>query len=142
MRRRSQRTLCFPGAKLKPMAKKKSIPEKDFASDQDLWRDSRGLYKHGNPGGPGRPFQRQERFLLALNETVTSDRWLKIIKRAIKDAEDGDRHAREWLSKWLLGQPEAVNDDEKSTIIDVLTDGTFVKWIEDGAHNGNNGAGS
>ena len=102
----------------------------------DVWRGDKGLFKHGNPGGPGRPFQRQERFLVAINEAVTPARWKKIISRAIKDAEAGDRHAREWLSKWLLGMPEAVKDEQKATIIDVLTEPNFVKWIEEGAHNG------
>lgn len=118
------------------MAKKKPQSEKVLSPDQALWREPNGHFKRGNPGGPGRPLVRQERFLVAINETVTETAWLAIIKRAIKDAKAGDRHAREWLSKWLLGQPDAVKD-EKQTIIEVLTDGSFLAWIESGEHNGN-----
>lgn len=104
----------------------------------DKWRDEKGYFKRGNPGGPGRPFLRQERFLVAITEAVKEQDWLDIIKQAITDAKAGDRHAREWLSKWLLGQPEAVRD-EKQTIIEVISDGSFVEWIESGRHNGGAG---
>ena len=122
------------------MAKKRKS-DKVLAPDQTVWREPNGNFKRGNPGGPGKPrFLRQERFLVAINETVDEKAWLSIIKRAIKDAKAGDRHAREWLSKWLLGEPEAVRD-EKQTIIEVISDGSFVEWIESGRHNGGAGTG-
>lgn len=116
---------------------KKATSDNVLAPDQVKWREPNGNFKLGNPGGPGRAFVRQERFLLAINEAVTPVHWNKIIKKAIEQAIDGDRHAREFLAKWLMGQPDAVQDEHKSTIIDVLTEGNFVKWIEEGRHNGN-----
>ena len=123
------------------MAKKKKSQNKHvLAPDQVVWREPNGNFKRGNPGGPGRPFLRQQRFMVVINEAVNEKAWLAIVKRAIKDAKAGDRHAREWLSKWLLGQPEEVRD-EKQTIIEVISDGSFVEWIESGRHNGGSGAG-
>lgn len=120
--------------------KKKSQSEHVLSPDQDVWRGEKGLYKRGNPGGPGRPFIRQQRFMVLINEAVDEKSWLSIIKKAVSDAKSGDRHAREWLSKWLLGLPEAVRD-EKQTILEVISDGSFVEWIESGRHNGGAGAG-
>jgi len=108
----------------------------DRSLAKDSWRDEKGLYQKGNPGGPGRPFVRQARFLQTLvDETSPGDR-KKIVATAIKQAIAGDRCARDWLSKWLMGEPEASTPDEKRTIIDVLTDGSFVEWIESEGRNG------
>ncbi len=109
---------------------KKRESNKVLAPDQVIWREPNGNFRRGNPGGPGRPFVHQERFLRAINEEVQPGAWAKIIKRAVKDAQAGDRHARDWLSKWLLGMPETAVGDERQTIIDILTDGSFVRWIE------------
>ncbi len=114
---------------------KKRASSNVLAPEQVVWREPNGNFKRGNPGGNGRPFKRQERFLVVINEAVDEKSWLAIVKRAIRDAKKGDRHAREWLSKWLLGLPEPVRD-EKQTIIEVISDGSFVEWIESGRHNG------
>lgn len=125
-------------AKKKQIVKKKSKSKKSIkkalAPDQVVWREPNGNFRTGNPGGPGRPFRREARFMHTIAETVTEDRWQKIVTRAVDDAEDGDRHARDWLSKWLLGMPREIEPEEKRTIIDVLTDGNFIKWIEAGGN--------
>lgn len=115
-------------------AKKKN--KADTVASRELWHDGQGYFKKGNPGGPGRPFVRQARFLETLVNETSPDVWKEIVATAIKQAIDGDYRAREWLSKWLMGEPESVTPDQKSTIIDVLTDGSFVKWIESGGRNG------
>lgn len=115
-------------------AKQKKAKKKPEIVEQDLWHDSQGKFRNGNPGGPGRPFIHQQRFLEAFSEEVSPGDWSRIIKRAVKDAMKGDRHARDFLAKWLLGMPEAVQGDERRTIIEILTDGQFVSWIESGGN--------
>ena len=54
--------------------------------------------------GPGRPRRAvEEDYLLALTEEVPLDRWRNIVRRAVQDAEKGDRWAREWISRYVLG---------------------------------------
>ncbi|KAA0211153.1 hypothetical protein EDM80_11880 [bacterium] len=58
--------------------------------------------------------------------------WGRIVERAIADALEGDRHAREWLGNYLLGRPapiEAQGDSngaapaiDTSRLVAVLTD--------------------
>lgn len=116
---------------------KKAQKKSEVAEDGGhLWHSPNGKFRRGNPGGPGRPFVHHDRFIEAISDEVKPAAWVKIIKRAVKDAVAGDRHARDWLSKWLLGMPEAIQGDERRTIIEILTDGSFVKWIESESHNG------
>lgn len=118
------------------MAKSAKKAPKEKADKPAVWHDENGKFAKGNPGGPGRPFRRQQRFLVTLNDSVSDSQWKTIIATAVTQAMEGDRYARDWLSKWLLGQPETIPVDEKRTIIDVLTDGGFVKWIESGGNDG------
>ncbi|NLF73135.1 MAG: hypothetical protein GX575_29215 [Candidatus Anammoximicrobium sp.] len=72
-------------------------------------RKLNGRFALGNPGGPGRPpIARERRYAETLATVCTVDDWREICERAVKDAKAGNRHAREWLSKYLLGEPEAV----------------------------------
>lgn len=67
-------------------------------------RDANGQFAKGNPGGPGRPPRATETdYLNALTEVVTLDDWRQIGARAVADAKTGDKAAREWLSKYLIG---------------------------------------
>ena len=48
-------------------------------------------------------------YLATLSDTVTSDRWRRIVARAADDAEAGDHRAREWFGKYLAGDAPAVS---------------------------------
>ena len=74
-------------------------------------RDAQGRFLSGWRGGPGRPARKtEERYLQALTEEVSVDEWKKIISTAKRQAIDGDKDARAWLSRYLIGQNEsAVN---------------------------------
>ena len=66
-----------------------------------------GLFATGNPGGPGRPRRATEReYLSAISESCTTDDWAAIVQKAVEDARAGDKFAREWLSRFLVGNPE------------------------------------
>lgn len=68
-------------------------------------RDQAGRFAAGNPGGPGRPRRAVEReYLAVLGEAVPLDAWRDVVARALADAQAGDAAARNWLSKYLLGE--------------------------------------
>lgn len=79
----------------------------------------------GTPGytGRGRPFAKgnvlgagsstsgrksrakEAAYLIRLHECVSIEDWEAVCIRALEDAKEGDRHARRWLSEYLLGKP-------------------------------------
>src|SRR5262249_28067088 len=68
-------------------------------------------FKKGNPGGPGRPRREVEReYLGAILGVVSLDDWRLIVAKAKRDAIAGDRHAREWLSKYIVGDSPLLAD--------------------------------
>lgn len=72
-------------------------------------RDRRGQFALGNPGGPGRPPLVTERqYLETLGAVCTVEDWQKICEKAVTAAMAGDHRAREWLSKYVLGDPQHV----------------------------------
>ncbi|NMC20745.1 MAG: hypothetical protein GYA33_10035 [Thermogutta sp.] len=69
-------------------------------------RDPRGRFAVGNPGGPGRPrWQTEVTYLAAVRDAVPVEIWREIVNQAVAEALAGNRHAREWLSRYLVGDP-------------------------------------
>ena len=69
-----------------------------------IGRDGNGKFAKGNPGGPGRPRRAIEsQYLATLADAVGLDDWQEIVVRAIEDAKAGDKAAREWIAKYVLG---------------------------------------
>jgi hypothetical protein len=67
-------------------------------------RNLNGTFAPGNPGGPGRPRRCVEReYLAALVEAVSLEDWRAIVQKAVASAKAGNARAREWLSKYLVG---------------------------------------
>ena len=93
-------------------------------------RDHLGRFTIGHAGGPGRPpIERERRYVETLTSTVSDDDWERICIRAIQDAKAGDHRAREWLSKYLLGDPQHVSN---SLHLHQHLNGTEdSKWLED-----------
>lgn len=80
-------------------------------------RDDKGQFVEGNGGGPGRPpREREVKYLQSLTERVTLESWEAIVDQAITDALAGDRHARDWLSKYLLPKATAEGDAVPMTL--------------------------
>jgi len=68
-------------------------------------RTSNGRFAFGNPGGPGRPRRAVERqYLATLSETVSLDDWRDIVRVAMTFAKQGDAKARDWLTRYLIGE--------------------------------------
>src|SRR5215467_6711680 len=77
-----------------------------FGGQNGQHRNSGGQFTSGNPGGPGRPRRVAERdYLVTLTEACPPETWRAICRRAVADAEAGDAKARDWLSRFLLGNP-------------------------------------
>lgn len=84
-------------------------------------RTTTGRFAEGNPGGPGRPRRQTEHeYLLATMAACPLDAWQEIVAATVTAAKAGDRHAREWLGSYLLGEAkseaprplDALADDE------------------------------
>lgn len=66
-------------------------------------------YIKGNKGGPGRkPLVVERAYLEATISRVPVSDWLQIVDVAVAHAKQGNRHAREWLSKYLLPNPNTL----------------------------------
>src|SRR5262245_24253498 len=77
-----------------------------FGEQNGEGRNSRGQFAPGNAGGPGRPRRVAERdYLVTLAEECPPETWRAICRRAVADAAAGDAKARDWLSRYLLGNP-------------------------------------
>jgi hypothetical protein len=73
-------------------------------------RTENDRFAPGNPGGPGRPKRDVEhRYLEAISEVASLESWRKIVARAVEDAKQGDARAREWLSRYLIGDRTTVD---------------------------------
>jgi hypothetical protein len=68
-----------------------------------------GQFAKGNPGGPGRPRRVAEsNYLVTLTEACPPEKWCAICRRAVEDALAGDARARDWLARYLLGNPSEL----------------------------------
>lgn len=72
-------------------------------------RDNNGRFTPGNPGGPGRPNRKTERaYLERLTKKLTMSKWNQICDKAIAQAIEGDKYAREWIANYLIGKPAQI----------------------------------
>jgi len=79
-------------------------------------RDTTGRFAVGNPGGPGRPRRLIERdYLTTLSNAVSLEDWQAVVATALTAAKEGDARARDWLTRYLLG-------NEPPQLIDVAVD--------------------
>ena len=66
-------------------------------------RDDNGRFAPGCNGGPGRPRRETEReYYDAISTACGPEQWNGIIEKAIGQAQDGDKAARDWLTRFLL----------------------------------------
>jgi hypothetical protein len=47
-------------------------------------------------------------YLAALAEACPPETWRDVVTRAVEDAKQGDRNAREWLASYLVGKPDSA----------------------------------
>lgn len=99
-----------------------------------------GQFQPGNPGGPGRPRRAVEAdYLRAFSEALSLEEWKEIVARAVYDAVNGDGKAREWLTRYALGDGkpgallelaalEYVGADVEDTVAAAAEDLTGPSW--------------
>ena len=71
----------------------------------DYKRTSKGTFAVGNKGGGRKKYPVNYSSILAT--CVTAASWKRVVKKAIAQAESGDKYAREWLSDRLMGKAPA-----------------------------------
>lgn len=82
---------------------------------------------------PGRPTRMVEtEYLHAVIGRVPLVEWHRIIGKALADAKGGDRHARDWLSKYLLGPERAAVEKQSVTLTAESGPNTFTFTIATG----------
>jgi hypothetical protein len=70
-------------------------------------RDEAGKFVRGCAPGPGRPPRRTEQaYMRTVMVACSMADWTVIVEKAVVDARAGDAVARQWLSRYLLGNPE------------------------------------
>ncbi len=68
-------------------------------------RDREGKFVPGTQGGPGRPPRKVEsEYLRTLAEVCPPEVWKQICQKAVQNALAGEARARDWLSRYLLGE--------------------------------------
>jgi len=86
-------------------------------------RTDRGRFARGNPGGPGRPRRQTEAaYLRVMMDACPLDAWEAIVRAAVARAEAGDHQARQWLTRYLVGEAEATAPRPTEVLIDELLD--------------------
>lgn len=79
---------------------------KPIANGGNGGRDARGRFTKGNPGGPGcKAGAKVAELRYFVLDTLTEKELRKIIRRMIRDAIRGDRHARRELFDRGWGRP-------------------------------------
>ena len=87
----------------------------------DGYRDERGRFRRGNPGGPGNPnVTRLAQWRGALEAVMTPERLRKVFSRLLQAAEDGEPWAvREVLDR-TMGKPGQADLIERVNRLEVL----------------------
>jgi hypothetical protein len=62
-------------------------------------------FQKGQSGNPGGRPKGQAKYLDSLYRLVKTKDWRAIVERAIQQAKNGDKTARQWLSDYILGKP-------------------------------------
>lgn len=99
-------------------------------------RDKSGRFAKGNQvgvGSGGRPRRSvEERYLKALSRTVSMADWKTITIKAIEQAKEGDKAARQWLSDYLIGKPTQYVNADLTTAGDKFDMRTIIIYESDG----------
>lgn len=84
---------------------------------------TKGRFTKGNAGGPGRPRRQTEAsYLQVMMENVPLESWGEIIQSAVTAARAGDPKSREWLARYLVGEPATVALTPEAVVIAGLLD--------------------
>lgn len=68
-----------------------------------LTRDKKGRFL---PGYNGKAGKSSAHYVDMIRQECDEVRWNNIVRKAIVQAENGDRYARDWLAGYLAGKPD------------------------------------
>jgi hypothetical protein len=84
-------------------------------------RDYLGRFSPGNRGGPDRPRRQTEAdYLRVTMQACSLETWRAIVEAAVEAARGGDHQARQWLARYLIGEPQGVAPAPTAVIADDL----------------------
>ena len=83
--------------------------------------DSRGRFKAGNPGGPGRGRGLGRQYREALLGAVSAADIASITKKIVKDAKGGDLRAAELILSYSVGKPSIATSQETEEMAAAFT---------------------
>lgn len=87
-----------------------------------LTREKNGRFLPGTPPGPGRPPRQTEAGCMqAMMQACPLDTWRTICERAVVEAKRGDAKARDWLAKYLVGDPGHQAPAPMAVVVQQLT---------------------
>lgn len=101
-------------------------------------RDSLGRWKKGVTGNPkGRPSRAKEKeYLDVIMDRVTPEILAQIAEKAVEQALEGDWKAREWVTKYTVGEPASVHeylvDKTETYTLRVIFEGRETPRLESG----------
>ena len=67
-------------------------------------------FKKGQSGNPGGRPAHQTKYLNSLVRLVKVADWKAIVTKAITQAKNGDKTARQWLAEYVIGKPAQALD--------------------------------
>ena len=74
------------------------------------YRDEKGRFIKGNPGGPGRPTRAVEETLMTVLHEQSVGAWPEIVKRVIREALRGKSWAVKFIAAYGMGLPQRYLD--------------------------------
>jgi hypothetical protein len=90
-------------------------------TNRSTTRTASGRFAIGNPGGPGRMKRTTEgAYLGTMMEVVSLETWKNIVTSAVEAAQAGDHKAREWIGRYLVGEPTTTAPSPLQVVVDSL----------------------
>lgn len=82
-------------------------------------RDERGRYLPGETGNArGRlPYKKEREYLVSMQQNVPLEDWVAITRKAVAQAKEGNRYAREWLARYLVPEPAKTHGQDGAIVI-------------------------
>ena len=96
-----------------PLTKRSGAPKNPRPT-----RDAKGRWLPGVSGNTyrGLASSTRDQYATLTAEHCTLDKWSEIVQTAVEQAIDGDRYAREWLSKQIFGRDGTPVREESRVI--------------------------
>lgn len=100
-------------------------------------RDSSGRWLKGVSGNPrGRlPRVQESEFYQQLNSLIGADDWRQVVEKALEQAKLGDSRAREWLGRYLMGEPAQIHEYLSGQASDIRLTVVFVGRDDERCHD-------